>query len=138
RQLHQLGRFNSMTRTALQPLYREEPVGLTDAGRVLLTFDDGWKDSVEIAGAQLAQHRLHAMLFITTDFVGRRDFLSREDLARLDTAAFTVGSHGRSHRMLNLLTARQIRRELQDSRKFLQDATGREVTAVSVPSGAST
>jgi len=138
RHIREIGRFPCMSAADMSRFYSEEPVGLSDAGRVLLTFDDGWKDSIDVAGALLAQHRLPAMLFITTDFVGRRDFLSRQDLSRIDTATFTIGSHGRSHRMLNLLTARQIRRELLDSKKFLEDTTGREVTSLSVPSGAYT
>jgi peptidoglycan/xylan/chitin deacetylase (PgdA/CDA1 family) len=103
---------------------------------VLLTFDDGWLDSVEEAGPLLEAHRCTAMFFVTTDFVGRPYFVSRGDLQRLPRDWFRIGSHARSHRMLSLLSEREIRAELADSKSYLEDVTGDEVDAVSIPGGA--
>jgi peptidoglycan/xylan/chitin deacetylase (PgdA/CDA1 family) len=84
---------------------------------------------LEAAGAQ-------ALLFVTTDFVGKPHFLSRVDLGRLDPSTFRVGSHARSHRMLSLLGEDEIRSELSDAKKFLEDAVGYAVDTLSIPSGA--
>ena len=70
---------------------------------VLLTFDDGWKGAVELGGPVLEGHRSQSIIFVTTDFLGRRHFLSRNDLTKLNPGRFRVGSHARTHRMLSLL-----------------------------------
>ncbi|HEY7115531.1 MAG TPA: polysaccharide deacetylase family protein [Tepidisphaeraceae bacterium] len=103
---------------------------------VFITFDDGWRDSVEIGGSTLQEHGCSAIVFVTTGFLDRPHFLSRQELARLDADVFRVGSHAKTHRMLSLLDDTEIRAELSDSRKCLEDATGREVDAISIPSGA--
>ena len=102
----------------------------------LLTFDDGWKEGVDLGGPVLERHAAHAIVFVTTDFLGRPHFLSRADVSRLDARRFRVGSHARTHRMLSLLTEPEIRAELADSKKMLEDLAGYEVDAVSIPSGA--
>lgn len=103
---------------------------------VLLTFDDGWKDAIEQGGPVLEQNRAQAIVFVTTDFIGRQHFLSPGDVSKLDPARFRVGSHARTHRMLSLLSEVEIRSELSDSKKLLEDLVGCEVDALSIPSGA--
>jgi peptidoglycan/xylan/chitin deacetylase (PgdA/CDA1 family) len=103
---------------------------------VLLTFDDGWAGSVEYAGPVLERHDARALLFVTTEFVGRPHFLDRWQLGQLSRERFQVGSHGRTHRMLNLLNDAEVREELAYSKAFLEDALGYAVETLSVPSGA--
>lgn len=103
---------------------------------VLLTFDDGWADGVDLGSPILRQHHCQAFLFITTDFLDRPHFLSRRELAHLDARVFRVGSHARTHRMLSLLDDADIRDELSDSKRILEDLTGCAVDALSIPSGA--
>jgi peptidoglycan/xylan/chitin deacetylase (PgdA/CDA1 family) len=102
---------------------------------VLLTFDDGWRDSVETAGPILADQHCQAMIFVTTDFVDRRYFLTRRQLGHLPSQVFRVGSHARSHRMLPQLNDANIRMELADSKAFLEDLLGYRVDSLSVPGG---
>src|SRR5438132_3902222 len=90
---------------------------------VVITFDDGWRDSLEIGGPILGSFGLRAFLFVATDFVGRRHFLSRSELQRLPQGVFCIGSHGRTHRLLNRLSDDEIREELRASKAFLEDAT---------------
>jgi peptidoglycan/xylan/chitin deacetylase (PgdA/CDA1 family) len=103
---------------------------------VLFTFDDGWKDCVEVGGPLLAARDWQAVMFVTTDFIGRPHSISREGLSKLDPRVFRVGSHARSHRMLSLLDETEIRAELSDSRNLLEDILGYEVDSISIPSGA--
>jgi peptidoglycan/xylan/chitin deacetylase (PgdA/CDA1 family) len=128
-----------MTADALAPFYSADRPAHPHPGagrHVLLTFDDGWADGVHVGGPVLQAAGAQALLFITTDFLGKPRFLTRPDLARLDPGTFRVGSHARSHRMLSLLPEDEIRSELSDSKKFLEDALGHEVETISIPSGA--
>ncbi len=106
------------------------------AALVLLTFDDGWAGSVEEAGPILETHGCRALLFVTTGFVGKKYFLEREQLSRLSRRCFRVGSHGRTHRFLSLLSNREIREELRSSKRYLEDVLGYAIDSLSIPSGA--
>jgi peptidoglycan/xylan/chitin deacetylase (PgdA/CDA1 family) len=132
------GGATCMDYESLELFYEPGRPAVTGDGRphVLLTFDDGWRGGVEIGGPLLEQYRARAMLFITTEFLGRPYFLTRGELARIDHRRFRVGSHGCTHRMLSLLGESEIRAELSDSRKLLEDAIGYPVDTLSIPSGA--
>lgn len=103
---------------------------------VILTFDDGWRDGVETGGPILERCGCRAILFVTTDFLGKPHFLSQADVARLNPAVFHVGSHARTHRMLSQLNEAEIRAELSESKKGLEDLVGYPVETLSIPSGA--
>ncbi len=108
-----------------------------DSARAIgLTFDDGWRSSVQLAAMELGRRRLPASFFITTGFLGRPHFAQADDLRRLDPGLFTIGSHGVSHRMLSSLDGVSIRQELSDSKAELEHLLGRAVTSLSIPGGA--
>ena len=110
--------------------------GKAGASGHVLCFDDGWNGAVECAAPALAERRLPAFFFITTGLIGRRFFACAAALRRLDPLLFTVGSHGVTHRMLSGLRPDDIRAELCDSRRALEDLLGRPVACLSVPGGA--
>ena len=131
----------SASRMTVSDLRRFYAVGIEAASRqaragILLTFDDGWADGVDAGGPILERYGCGALLFVTTDFLGKQRFLTRAALARLDPNVFHVGSHARTHRMLSQLGEAQIREELSESKKFLEDAVGYAVDTLSIPSGA--
>jgi peptidoglycan/xylan/chitin deacetylase (PgdA/CDA1 family) len=123
---------------SVQSFYRPvRPAGAGDGRpRVLFTFDDGWSGAVEIGGPLLERHHARAIIFVTTGFLGRQDFLTRGELFRIDRAIFHVGAHGRTHRMLSLLGDEEIRAELAESKALLEDVTGHAVETLSIPGGA--
>jgi peptidoglycan/xylan/chitin deacetylase (PgdA/CDA1 family) len=87
------------------------PASVPQQNHILLTFDDGWQGGVEVAGPLMEQHGRQAIVFVTTDFLGKPHFLTRGELSRLDVKTFRVGSHARTHRMLSLLGEHDIRAE---------------------------
>ncbi len=102
--------------------------------RVLLTFDDGWRDCVEVGGPILVAHGLHAMLFVTTDLIGHRDFVGLETLRSLPSQ-FCVGSHAKTHRFLSDLSDADVTLELRESKAVLEDILGHEVNSLAYPGG---
>ena len=105
--------------------------------RVQITFDDGWLGTVELAGPILEKNQYQALMFVTTDLIDAPLFVSRSDLQNLSENTFKIGSHARTHRLLNRLTDDEIREELVTSKQTLEDIMGYEVDALSIPGGAS-
>jgi peptidoglycan/xylan/chitin deacetylase (PgdA/CDA1 family) len=103
---------------------------------VQITFDDGWRGSVDYGGPILAELNWQALLFVTTSLIGKPLLLSRSELHRLSPETFLVGSHCRTHRHLYELPTTEIRDELQASKAELESIVGYEVDCVSIPHGA--
>src|SRR5437773_1426599 len=87
---------------------------------VLVTFDDGYRDTLEHAAPILHALRIPAVLFVPTSYIGdRRPLPHDEGLARtgvdnptldwdevraLLDYGFEIGSHGESHQVFSSLT----------------------------------
>lgn len=79
--------------------------------RMLLTFDDGYRDLLADAVPILNARGVKAIFFICTRLLGERsddpreDYLSWDDCERLRDAGHLVASHGLTHTPLDRLTA---------------------------------
>jgi peptidoglycan/xylan/chitin deacetylase (PgdA/CDA1 family) len=137
-----------------------EPVSLSEAvarlregragGReVVVTFDDGFSNSVTIAAPVLAEHGVRACFFLITGLVGSTgdgvwqerlhlpvavEPMSWEQLPRLVELGHEVGSHTRTHPNLAKLSRDQLEEELRASREELVRHVG-PVAHLSAPYG---
>jgi peptidoglycan/xylan/chitin deacetylase (PgdA/CDA1 family) len=72
-------------------------IDLIRAGRhVLLTFDDGGKSALRIS-EELCRRGWRGHFFITTSLIGRRTFLSSNEIRELRSCGHVVGSHSHTH-----------------------------------------
>jgi len=116
---------------------------------VCLTFDDGYESFFTQTFPVLHELKAPATVFIITDFVGksnrwdvtfginRRRHLDWEQILELDRQGIEIGSHGRTHRDLTRLPLTELREELTDSRRLLEDRLGNAVTSLPLSFGAS-
>jgi peptidoglycan/xylan/chitin deacetylase (PgdA/CDA1 family) len=104
--------------------------------QVHLTFDDGWKRCVELGGPLLAARGWQATLFVTTELIGRPQFVTQHDLRCVAGRSFQIGSHSRTHCFLNELPEASVHEELRTSKLQLEDILGLAVDSVSIPNGA--
>ena len=106
---------------------------------VVLTFDDGFRDILDVAAPLLEEANIPYTVFVTPDFAMSGDprYLHPDDLKIL--ASFPgagIGAHGKSHRRLTECDAAALVSELRGSRAWLEDLLGREVDTMSYPHGA--
>jgi peptidoglycan/xylan/chitin deacetylase (PgdA/CDA1 family) len=104
--------------------------------RVLITFDDGFKDNLTAALPILKRHGFMATVFISTDYIGKQsdfcrdeeekhyDMLTAEDIKTLARDDWTIASHFASHRDLDKLSADEVKREYGRAREALAAITG--------------
>lgn len=103
---------------------------------VLITFDDGYADSLVAAGV-LRDLGLRATVYVTTGDLDRPGWLSRQQLSDLAACReLELGAHGVNHCHMDELPAENLARELIDSRSELERLTGRRVTSFAYPHGA--
>jgi peptidoglycan/xylan/chitin deacetylase (PgdA/CDA1 family) len=117
--------------------------------RIALTFDDGYRSVAEVAWPAIKERGWPATLYAVsrtlddgspfgwdagTDATDA-SLIDRSILGGLAAEGMTIGSHTRTHRFLPRLPLDRVERELEDSRRELEDAIGRAVTTFSYPKG---
>ena len=113
---------------------------------VAITFDDCYRDN--LAAAQLLHdHQLPATFFIPTQYVGtdhvfpwdvglkRMPNLTWADVRAIQSLGHEIGSHTVSHPDLGRLGVDEVRRELADSKRTLEETLGRRVRFFAYPFG---
>lgn len=118
------------------------------AGKVAITFDDGYLDNHRTAAPILEELGLPACFFITTGFIGtervpwwdeelgiRSRWMSWSDVSDLAQRGFELGAHTVNHPDLGKLEGEAAVAEIQDSREALERRTGQSIPCFSYPFG---
>jgi peptidoglycan/xylan/chitin deacetylase (PgdA/CDA1 family) len=117
----------------VQPFTDLAPVGIS------LTFDDGYRDNLEVAAPMLLEYGFSFHVFVNPSFVmsGQRKYLTVQSLCELAShSGVSIGAHGYSHRKLTECTPSELDYELDASKQWIENAIGREVTTMAYPHGA--
>lgn len=102
---------------------------------VLLTFDDGYSDNYHNAFEILQKLSLKATFFTIVNKVGRRSFMSWEELKEIQSYGMEIGSHTLNHEPLETLSVKYMEDELRLSKRILEDKLGELITFISYPHG---
>jgi peptidoglycan/xylan/chitin deacetylase (PgdA/CDA1 family) len=102
---------------------------------VVLTFDDGYTSFVDKVYPVLREYCFNATIFTIVNKIGRENYLRWEDLRYLRTEGIDIQSHTMSHRPLEILNDKEIRGELELSKKGLESELKARIDFVSVPQG---
>jgi peptidoglycan/xylan/chitin deacetylase (PgdA/CDA1 family) len=113
------------------------------AAKFAITFDDGYEDNFYHAYPVLKKYGFRATVFVHTAAVGKSFSYPRMPAARMMDweqlkaigDVFEIGSHSVNHPDLSGLTPEEIKRELQDSKKFLEENLKRDVKHFCYPFG---
>ena len=118
------------------PVSRRSELALPDLRpSTLITFENGWRGTLDLAVPILQKFAAEATVFVTTNLLDTPGFLRAAELQRLPSQ-LRIGSHCKTHRFLNELGEAEVREELLFSKYELERLTGREVTSVAIPHGA--
>lgn len=117
-----------------------EPTG-DPQDQVVVTFDDGTADFVDIALPVLERFRIPATLYVATDFIDRRLPFPHEGMPlswsaladAVATGLVTIGSHTHTHALLDRLPASDVMVELDRSRELICDRLGRDTNHFAYP-----
>jgi|CXWL01.1.fsa_nt_gi peptidoglycan/xylan/chitin deacetylase (PgdA/CDA1 family) len=126
--------YHVISFTALEKYYLEDAPLPTRP--IVISFDDGWSDQFKYAFPILQKHHYTATFFVFTNPIGRRGFLSWDNLQTLVAAGMTIGSHTLSHPFLNKVTDPNILwSEINASKNVLEKNLGITITEFAYPFG---
>jgi len=105
--------------------------------KVLITFDDGYKSSLE-AIETLFSNSINAVLFITTSFIesGYKSYMTWNDLKRISkNILIEIGSHCVHHAPLDGLNLYDVEQELSVSKDTVQKQIDNNINILAYPYG---
>lgn len=112
-----------------------------------LTFDDAYQSLYRYALPTLRERGFTATVFALSGYVGKENLwdvnwggrrfrhLGWDEMREMQAAGIEIGSHGASHRDLRFLGNEELKRELVDSKRSLEDGLGKEVACFCYPFG---
>ena len=107
-----------------------------DAKLVCLFFDDAFKNQYEVALPILLEYNFKATFGVITDYIstGRdlMEYMGTEELEELAKYGMDIASHTKTHAELTVLSDEQLREEIIESKKDLENM-GFEVSTVVYP-----
>jgi peptidoglycan/xylan/chitin deacetylase (PgdA/CDA1 family) len=113
---------------------------------ILVTIDDGYVSTLEVAAPLLRRHRVPAVLFALPGLLGGttawmpdlppEPLLSAEQLRELRGFGIEIGAHGLDHRLLPGLAPEELRRQVAGARDGVAAVTGAPPRAFAYPEGA--
>lgn len=110
---------------------------------VVITFDDAYQETLELAQPVLSQAGFSATVFVVSHAVGKNNFWDQGQvpcadagtLRQLAGQGWEIGSHSQTHAHLPRLDDRALAAEVLGSRLDLEQLLGAEVLAFSYPYG---
>jgi peptidoglycan/xylan/chitin deacetylase (PgdA/CDA1 family) len=117
-----------------------------DTNVVVVTFDDGYRDFLEVALPIMADLGIDSSLYVTSGWLADADPATRDrgpsdpmlaatDLPQLRSSGVEIGAHSRTHPQMDTLDPDQARTELAGSKDALEDALSEEVRSFAYPHG---
>lgn len=102
---------------------------------VMLTFDDTHEDHFSIAAAVLEKYRYKGVFFIMTVCIGKKNYLTSQQIKTLAERGHAVEGHTYDHPSVKNLQAKQWEQQVDKPKKTLEAITGKPVDYFAYPFG---
>lgn len=100
---------------------------------VVITFDDGYRDTYETALPLLQRYGFTGVLFMPAGEIGRR--LTRDELLTMRAAGWDIAAHSYTHRELTSLSAAAQEAEIKQAKAALDQALAQNTRYFCYPNG---
>jgi len=123
--------------------YAEHPVP-AKSKKICITFDDGYESVYTHAFPVLQKYNFTAVVFLVADCINKtclwdkdsEPILKTEQIKEMAEAGIDFGSHSFSHRSLTRLDVEELKKEVKQSKKVLEELLGKQIVSFSYPYGA--
>ena len=110
--------------------------GTLPAKPIVLTFDDGYADNYTTMLPILEAHGMTAVVYVITNEVGKPGYLTVEQLKDMQRRGLEIGSHTSDHLPLTSQDDVTQRRQIRESKTFLEWSGLQTIYSLSYPNGA--
>lgn len=100
---------------------------------ISITFDDGNESDYFIAFPLLKKMGFVATFFITVGWVGKKNYLSWNNLKEMQRNGMSIQSHGLTHSILSDLKDKDLYNELNESKRIIELNLNSSVNILSIP-----
>ena len=102
----------------------------------VITFDDGYEDNYKNAFPVLKDHHFPATIFLISDMVGiSQNLLTWDEVKEMGQYGITFGSHTRHHVYLPEASEGEMKDEIVESKRVIEEHLGKPVYYFAYPSG---
>ena len=103
---------------------------------VVITFDDGYQDNFKYAYPVLRKYNFPATIFLISDLVGvAPQVLTWPQIKEMNENGINFGSHTRHHAYLPDISQEQLKDEIVNSKRIIEEHLGKSVYSFSYPIG---
>ena len=102
---------------------------------VVITLDDGYKGNYEYAYPLLKEFNFPATIFVISNYVGAKDYMTNEELKEMSDNGIEIESHTFKHDDLSTLDENKQFETFKSSKEALEKITGKPVDYVAYPFG---
>lgn len=116
--------------------------------KIDITFDDSYENNFKYALPLLKKYNLSATIFLTTDFIdgkirsedlGGKNFkespLTWDEIKIMDREGIKFGSHSKTHAFLTKISEDELKREVADSKKRIEEVLKHKIDGFAYPFG---
>ena len=133
------------TASELVSYFREN--GSFPPNGLAVTFDDGWEDNYENAFPILRRYGIKATIFLVSSCIeevsakavaegeSARAHLSREQILEMSQHGIEFGSHTVNHKLLHKLSLQEVKFEVEESKRQIEDLLDTPCQAFAYPAG---
>ncbi|MGH9678802.1 MAG: polysaccharide deacetylase family protein [Candidatus Acidiferrales bacterium] len=133
-------RDNGYTTLNLNEALEAMMTGRSGPKRVVITFDDGFRDFYTNAFPVLAEYNFKATMFVVSGFTsdetftaGGKEYMTWSEVREIHARGIQIGSHTVSHPELYKLSPNQLEFEVRQSKETIEDGIGDAVRSFSYP-----
>jgi peptidoglycan/xylan/chitin deacetylase (PgdA/CDA1 family) len=102
---------------------------------VVVTFDDGCETDLTVAAPLLLSHGFNATFYLVAGFIGRKGYLSGDQVRELAALGFEIGCHSMTHAYLAGLAELKLNTEVIEAKDRIEQLLGGRVDHFSCPGG---
>ena len=104
--------------------------------KILITIDDGFKSFYNEAWPFLKKNKIPFILFVSTEPVGKRGYMSWDEIKEIDKSSFGyIGHHSHTHKYLIEMDNKSFIKDIETATKIFKNELGYVPSIFSYPFG---